>query len=299
MPGTRGKVTSKEKNSRSDSSLVDKVRQLSPGSHASLSRSGVHASSGRTEVSALRSQTTDPQDESDNHNSSGQVDLTQIHQLILEVRNSLNSHKQTVSQQIQKLNDSFEAHIDNQMSILSRGIKQQIQDSINDIQKYVDMEVGRLSSQIEDITARVSTLEKAQTPEYDPEVSVIMSMVPQHEGEDIQQTAEDIIHTGLNLPDVPVVRAMRLRQREVREGQRRPGPPLVKVQLPNLEVKKQVLRSKTRLGNTTQWARVWIRSSKPHVERLIDLNFRKLLEIIPGGNTMTITNSGRIVKKND
>lgn len=272
---------------------MDKVRQLSPGSHASLSR---------IEVSAPRSQIDSSQTDTGNHNTSGQVDLLQIYQLILEVRNSLSSHKQSVSQQIQQLSANFEAHkthMDNQLIRLSDSIKQQIQDSINDIQRYVDVEVGRLTSQIEDITTRVSTLEAAQTPDYDPEVSVIMSMVPQTDGEDIQKVAEDIIHEGLGIPEVPVVRAMRLRQREAREGQRRPGPPLVKVQLPSLEMKKQVLRSKTKLNNTGRWSRVWIRSSKSHVERLIDLNFRKILDMIPSGSTMTVTNSGRIVKKND
>ena len=57
-------------------------------------------------------------------------------------------------------------------------------------------------------------LEEKQTTEFDPEVSVIMSRVPQNEDEDIHQTAEKIIHEGLRLPEICVVRAMRLRQRE-------------------------------------------------------------------------------------
>ena len=230
-------------------------------------------------------------------NNTGQVDLKQIYQLVLEVKNSLNSHKDTVSHQIEQLNRRFESHLENQLTILKNGLKQQIQDSISDIQSYVDTEVGRLSSQIEDLSTRVATLEASQTPELDPETSVIMSMVPQAEGEVIQQVAEDIIHNGLNSPEVTVVCAVRLRQRERRAGQRQQGPPLVKVQLPNLETKKRVLRAKTRLRDTEQWSRVWIRSSKPHIERLMDLNFRKILEVIPGGNNMTVTNSGRIINK--
>ena len=288
MPVTRGNTVQKEGNIQGDSSLVERVRQLSPGSHGSL---------GSRQVSALGSQSPSSQTESDMDNNTGQVDLKQIYQLVLEVKNSLNSHKDTVSHQIEQLNRRFESHLENQLTILKNGLKQQIQDSISDIQSYVDTEVGRLSSQIEDLSTRVATLEASQTPELDPETSVIMSMVPQAEGEVIQQVAEDIIHNGLNSPEVTVVCAVRLRQRERRAGQRQQGPPLVKVQLPNLETKKRVLRAKTRLRDTEQWSRVWIRSSKPHIERLMDLNFRKILEVIPGGNNMTVTNSGRIINK--
>lgn len=288
MPETRGKAVQKNGNKDVDSSLVEKVRQLSPGSHASSSS---------RHVSALGSQApSNTQAERDMDHNTGQVDLHQIYQLILEVKNSLNSHKQVVSDQIEQLNSRFETHLENQLAVLKDGLKKQIQDSIGDIQRYVDMEVGRLSSQIEDLTARVATMEAARTPDFDPETSVIMSMVPHAEDEDIHRVAGDIIHDGLSLPDVTVVRATRLRQRERREG-RQAGIPLVKVQLANLETKKRVLRAKTQLRNTEHWSRVWIRSSKPHIERLMDLNFRKILEMLPEGNTMTVTNSGRIIKK--
>ena len=92
-------------------------------------------------------------------------------------------------------------------------IKSHIKESIEDIQQYVDTEVGRITTQIEDVVTRVSALMDTQTTEFDPEVPVIMSRVPQNEDEDIHQTAEKIIHEGLRLPEVRVVRAMRLLQR--------------------------------------------------------------------------------------
>jgi hypothetical protein len=85
-----------------------------------------------------------------------------------------------------------------------------------------------------------------------------MSRVPQSEGEDIQEVAEKIIHEGLSLAGVPVVRAMSLRQRDPRDGHwiARPGQcpstPLVKVELPDLETKKWVLHAKLQLANTPE-----------------------------------------------
>jgi gas vesicle protein len=233
-----------------------------------------------------------------------QPDLAQIHSLILGVKDSLDSHKQTVEDQINKLSASLNSNINNKIENLGDSIKKYIKDSIDDIQLYVDTEVGRLTSQINDVVGKVRILEEKQTPQYDPEVSFIMLRVPQSQGEDIQEVAEKIIHEGLRLAGVPVVRAMRLRQRDPRDGHwnarpgQRPSTPLVKVELPDLETKKRVLRAKLQLANTPEFSNVWIRSSKPHVERLIELNFKTILDMIPGGNTMTVTNSGRITKKN-
>ncbi len=279
MPATtRGKGNETE-------SLVEKVKALSPGSHGRVS-TGLSSPPGKSGTCPTCT-----------GEGQGQVNLDQVYQLILEVKDSFDQHKQSVESQIKKLTDDLHAHLDTVLEQTTRSIKKQITDSADEVQAYVDGEVGRITSQIDDVVKRVTSLEETQTPDYDPEVSVIMSRVPQSEGEDIQQVAEKIIHEGLHMPEVPVIRAMRLGQREARPGQRQVTP-LVKVQLRNLDDKKKVLRAKLNLANSTDFGNVWIRSSKPHIERLIDLNFKTILEMIPGGNTMTITNSGRIVKKN-
>ena len=127
---------------------------------------------------------------------------------------------------------------------------------------------------------------------------VIVINVPYNEGENAQERSERIIHEGLGMPEVPVVRAKRLSQRAERQGQQQTGTPLITIELPDLETKIRVLTSKRRLADPEQWSRSWMRSSKKsHTERLIDLNFQTVLDMIPDGNTMPITGSGRIVIK--
>jgi hypothetical protein len=133
---------------------------------------------------------------------------------------------------------------------LGDSLKGLLKDSIDDIQQYVDMEVGRINSQLQDIQTRVSVIEEKQQQnlEYDPEVSVIMSKVPMTAGEDIQKVAENIIHEGLGIPEIPIVRAMHLPQRHQQgQGFRHPSTPLVKVHLRDLDAKKEVLWSKLKL----------------------------------------------------
>ena len=195
-----------------------------------------------------------------------------MHDKINQLSTSMDTHKQKVADHIKELSDN--------------------------LQSYVDLEVGRLVSQIQDIETKVNNLETKVVEEYDPDVTVIVTKVPFNEGENAQGIVEGIIREGLGIPDVPVIRAKRLPPREAR-GQRQPGLPLLKIELPNLENKIRVLRAKKRLENSEEWKRCWIRSSKSHVERLIDLNFKTMLDMIPNGNTMAITGGGRIIKRND
>ena len=74
-------------------------------------------------------------------------------------------------------------------------------------------------------------------------------------------------------------------------------PGLVKISLSTLEEKKSVLREKRKLRDTQKYKSVFLRSSKTHTERLIELNARTILHELPQGNQFRITSNGRIVKK--
>ena len=110
------------------------------------------------------------------------------------------------------------------------------------------------------------------------------------EGENITEKAEKLVKDGVGLPDVPVVRAMRTPHREGRPG-------VVKIQVRHLEDEKKLLTSKKELKNgTNMYKKVYIRTSKSHLERLIDLNFRTLLQELPNGPAYRVTGSGRVIK---
>ena len=58
-------------------------------------------------------------------------------------------------------------------------------------------------------------------------------------------------------------------------------------------------RNKSQLKEVQGFERVFLRSSKTHAERLMDVNFRTILSEIPRGNTFRITGNGRIVKQTE
>ena len=220
---------------------------------------------------------------------------TDVDAALRVVNDNMLKHQKVMTDSIASMKKAFESRMEQQLKLFSDGLKQHITDSVTELRNYVDAEIGRISTQINEITEKVAILEDKQTPEYDPEVSIILSKVPVNEGEDIYEVTKSIIHEALDLPDVPVVRATRLPQRQ--QGDR-PVPPLVKAQLQSVDDKKKVLRVKKRLATAEGYKNVWIRSSRPHAERLTDQNFRTLLGLIgPQGNTVTINSNGRIVKK--
>lgn len=273
-------------------SLIEKVRGLSPGSHtpmATAASTGASALGSSPEL-IRSSKATDP----------AQVSMGDLYQLIQQLTLSVNQQKESFQSEIKNLNDRLSKYEDSMQAhvqTVGDAIKAQIKSSVDDLQLYVDQEISRVTTRLDDFQTRLTALEEKETPDFDPEVSVILSKVPFTVGENIQEKVETIVHRELGLPQIRVVRSMRLPQRNNPQARGVVQPPLVKVQLANLEEKKIVLRAKLRLNTSALYSNVWIRSSKSHAERLNDLNFRTILGMIPGGNNMKVTANGKIVPK--
>ncbi len=73
-------------------------------------------------------------------------------------------------------------------------------------------------------------------------------------------------------------------------------PGLVKIQFEKLADKVTVLREKKHLSNSQEFRRVFLRSSTSHTDRLIELNFKTILDFIPGEDNFKLTNNGRVMK---
>ena len=97
----------------------------------------------------------------------------------------------------------------------------------------------------------------------------------------------------LNEPDIPVIRATRLPSRNNFPG-------LVKIEVDSETNKVKILRKKGNLKETERYKKVFLRSSKSHVERLLELNIQKLLDEIPyGRDKYRLTANGRLVVRDE
>ncbi len=100
--------------------------------------------------------------------------------------------------------------------------------------------------------------------------------VPYDPSENPQRVAEDLIRQGLDIVDIPVVRAKRLDSRQAGK------PGIMKIEVKTLDQKIKLLKNKRSLNYPqNKYKNVYIHSSKRHVERLLELNTYTLLQEIP------------------
>ena len=71
----------------------------------------------------------------------------------------------------------------------------------------------------------------------------------------------------------------------------------MKIELNSREDKITVLKRKKKLLESVSFKGLFLRSAQSHVERLIQLNFKTILEEIPSGNQFRLTGNGRVVRK--
>ena len=70
------------------------------------------------------------------------------------------------------------------------------------------------------------------------------------------------------------------------------------MQCKSKEDKKAILEAKAELGKNG-FKKVFVRSSQSHEERVMRQNALTLLQYLPKGNELRITQSGRLVKKEE
>ncbi len=124
--------------------------------------------------------------------------------------------------------------------------------------------------------------------DFDPEITVVAYRIPYEPNENLSEKVNLLVQQGLEIMDLDIVQVTRT---PVRQG--RPG--IVKIECHNLQDKLRILRSKELLRQKAGWMKnVYLRSSKTHIERLMDLNFRTIIDDLNG--EYKITGNGRIEK---
>ena len=69
------------------------------------------------------------------------------------------------------------------------------------------------------------------------------------------------------------------------------------LRLTSVTDKVTVLRNKRNLAENHEFRRVFLRSSKPHSDRIAEFNFRKMLQQLPNGKDYRIGGNGHIINK--
>lgn len=194
---------------------------------------------------------------------------------------------QKINSNIQVCEKNIMRKVSDDLEGLRRHFDQKIDSAIQEMYKYVDMEIGKVVSRLEKLER-----DGPPKPPFDYSTTIVATKVPYDAREDVKAKAENLVRRGLQSPNVRIVNAMRT---PLRQG--RPG--ILKIELESEQTKIDLLRKKQMLKDdpTGEFKHVFIRSSKPHAERLMEQNTLQLLNMTPGGDAFRIAGNGRIVKK--
>lgn len=215
--------------------------------------------------------------------------LTVIAKAVQNLQAGQQSLKSTLESKLDKFRNEFISSIDEKFKAMRSDIDLELavhKKDIDQLSQSIDSIVRRLDS-IENQQCPGPSPQNVNSPLDDPNLTIIASNVTETHDE-ILDVARDLVS---NLDSsINVTAASRLNSRFGKPG-------LVKISFSSLEEKKAILREKRRLRDTEKYKNVYLRSSKSHTDRLIELNARTILNEIPNGRQFRITSNGRIVKK--
>jgi len=233
-------------------------------------------------------------------NFSGKMDT--LMEYVLDIKKGQDNLRKSFDSKIDKLRNDLLVNIDQKIKLLRDEVTLDICGE--------STRIDRLLSTVQSIQQKVDTVEKTWeslssntvsdhprpsngggNPLNDPDLTIIANGLHMSDNENILDKAQLLIAAlGVEVSnDVTVTGAIRLPARFDN------SPALVKISFRSLDEKILVLRNKMTLRNIEQYKHVYLKSSKSHAERLIELNARALLRELPHGNDrFRIDANGRI-----
>ena len=170
----------------------------------------------------------------------------------------------------------------------------EIQKNVKEMQDQITLEFGHLTARMDTFETRLGKVEdiarNIKVEPFSPEVTIVAFGVSQKDNENPKVVAEQLVQQGVGLQEIPVVRAIRLGSRNGKSG-------VLKIELASKENKIEVLQNKTNLALSQSYRSVFLRSSQTHAERLIQLNFKTILQELPNGTNYHVTGNGRLVRQ--
>jgi TolA-binding protein len=133
---------------------------------------------------------------------------------------------------------------------------------------------------------------KDTTPNFDPETTIVAINYPKSGNE----TNETLVQEFQNLfRETMKCKGKILGVKRVGDTGGRNG--VLKIQMATVEEKIQILREKYTLKNSRNYSNLYLRSSQPHAQRVMDRNFRTIIDNFPNF-PFRMNGSGELIPNN-
>jgi hypothetical protein len=165
-------------------------------------------------------------------------------------------------------------------------------DKIEDIQIQIlnrmDKIEGDINRHEKDISKIKAELLKLKL-DFDPETTIVAINPPLGPSDDQEQVARHLVQKlGGDVSNIKQVTTA---------GGKHGKKPILKVEVTSTEEKVNLLRNKEKLKDSGLFKHTYVRSSKSHIERMIQSNFQTILQQLPEGGNYRFTGNGRLVRK--
>ena len=225
-------------------------------------------------------------------------------------------------QDLEKGQDSLKTVFEKKIDRLKNDLMESIDAKVKSLRDEISLDMAReaghidtLITTVQALQGRVSDIENMQDngtlnadqlagaafcrrgqidPLNDPEVTIIASGLPFMDGENILTKARALIDAlGGEVTENVLVTAASCLPAKFRN---KPG--LVKISFGTVDDKVLVLQNKMNLKNTDDFKNVFLKSSKSHAERLIELNARAISRELPQGRSLGVDSNSLIKPRN-
>lgn len=168
--------------------------------------------------------------------------------------------------------------------------KKEIKDAKKEIRNEIAMQISQINGRIDRVERSVQEISTGTIFEPAKCIMIYHLTQPSDETEaSLLRTVEHIVAEGFGLPGFEVIRAKRCYGN--------PGP--VKVEFFNENIKVDVLKAKQAMKSKREFGYLYVRAAKTHEERLIELNFRTLMNRLDVASEFRFTGSGRLVPRDE
>ena len=192
------------------------------------------------------------------------------------VQHTLTSDNMSEAINMQVITDqinSLKTHFDSKLDGIKKDIKMNLAKELKSLREHVELEVGKCTSKIELLEARVTVLETAQSEPFDPRCSIIifnMDLVANENDQSLKDAITGLIDDGMNNQNLTLC-AERLPGRDDKTG-------IVKAQFGSKDQKVNVLRAKQALKKKPKYKNIFFRGAQTHAERSNYFNARTILK---------------------
>ena len=200
---------------------------------------------------------------------------------------------------LKKGQESLQKTFDSKLERLRNDVLAKIDDKMRSVKVDMNLQLAGLERKIGDLESEMNSLRSdpgfVDTSVNNCERTVIATNIPVRHDRPLIDTSKALISAlGEDIS----------RRSRITDVKRCPDrgtgkTPLLKIAFETVEQKVDVLRAKESLKNTREFKNVYLRSSKNHTERILELNAKTLLSQLPNGNQYRVTANGRIVKKDN